>query len=160
MCKLTCLLDEYTSLFLWSWETYDKFYGLLNELHALLLTRYQLKHEVKLLEKIAVALPNYRGRCSNAVFYREVKYNCVTTDVLCSMKSLLSLGFIEKNATEVEEIMCRTIASCSYNHRLYKRIHSTTPPRKTRRMLMKRSNKKHKTGYLLSRLEYRDCTRF
>ena len=153
-----CLLDEYTSLSRWSWETYDNFYGMLHELRALLTTRYQLKHEVKWLKKIAAAFPTYHRKCSNAIVYREVKFNCVTTDVLCSMKGLLSLGTIEKNAIDAEEIMSRTIASCGYIYGLHSRSHSTTPPRKTRRVLMKRSSKKLKTGHLLSKLEHR--TRF
>ena len=155
-----CLIDEYTSLFNWRWESYDKFYGLLNELRALLTTRYQLIHEVKLLKKIAATFPTFHSICTNAIVYREVKFNCVTTDVLCSMEGLLSLGTIEKNVIDAEEIMSRTIASCGYIYGLHSRSHSTTPPRKTRRVLMKRSNKKLKIGHLLSKLEHRSCTRF
>ena len=154
-----CLIDEYTSLFNWRWESYDKFYGLLNELRALLTTRYQLIHEVKLLKKIAATFPTFHSICTNAIVYREVKFNCVTTDVLCSMEGLLSLGTIEKNVADAHEIMSRTITSCGYIYGLHSRSHSTTPSRMTRRVSMKQSKKKLKTG-LLSKLEHRTYTRF
>ena len=109
MYNFNTFLEEHDCFRTWRWQSIDNMAGNLRDLQIHLNSKNQLTLEKNFLRRIEATYPTFKRICNNAIFYRDTRWDCVITDIRCTLFGLKSTGRIESSEEAVQELTQRIL---------------------------------------------------